>query len=308
MKKKISIIVPMYNEEDMVTICYKELKKVMDKEKEYTTEYIFINDGSSDRTEELLAKLSKKSKAIKVINFSRNFGHQAAVEAGLKHITGDAIAIIDADLQDPPSLIPEMLKLWEDGYDIIYGKRKTRKGESKFKLLTAKMFYKILNSLSDTPIPRDTGDFRVIDRSVANAINEFPEHHKFYRGLFSFTGFKQTPFLYNRDPRKAGVTKYTLKKMLKLASDGIIGFSYKPIKLIIILGIILNIISIVSLILTITIKKYYLIFLLITLFSFNTSLILLSIWLISLYLIRINDETKNRPSYIIKNTINIKET
>ena len=302
MKKKISIVIPMYFEEDMVKICYNEIKKVIDLKK-YDYEIIFIDDGSQDKTLSLLEAIAKRNHKVKVISLSRNFGHQAAVSAGLKYVTGDACVIIDADLQDPPEVIPEMLKLWESGYQIVYGKRKKRDGESFFKLFTAKLFYKILNKLSDINIPKDTGDFRVIDKVVVDTINSLNEHNKFLRGLYSYTGFKQIEYLYERNPRKAGKTKYSLKKMLKLASDGIIGFSYKPLKLIIILSLFLAFISVISLIATIIYKTYYL--LLIFLFSFNTSIILLCIWLLSLYISRIYDEVKNRPSYIISKTINI---
>ncbi len=306
--KKISVVVPMYYEEEIVNVCYKELKKVLSKIKKYDYEIIFVNDGSKDKTLDLLEKIAKKDKHIKVISLSRNFGHQAAVSAGLKYVTGDAIVIIDADLQDPPSLIPDMLKLWEEGNEVIYGKRKVREGESHFKLFTAKMFYKILNNLSSVEIPKDTGDFRLVDRKVVDVINNLPEHNKFLRGLFSFTGFKQKEYLYERKERYAGKTKYTLKKMFKLASDGIIGFSYKPLSFILTMSIISFFISLLSLIsIFIWIKKYT-IPLLVFLFSFNTGVILLAIWLLSLYISRIYDEVKNRPSYIIDKEINIKES
>ena len=302
MKKKISIVIPMYFEEDMVNICYREIKKVINLKK-YDYEIIFVDDGSQDKTLELLEAIAKRNHKVKVISLSRNFGHQAAVSAGLTYVTGDACVIIDADLQDPPEAIPEMLKLWESGYQIVYGKRKKRDGESFFKLFTAKLFYKILNKLSDINIPKDTGDFRVIDKIVVDTINNLKEHNKFLRGLYSYTGFKQTAYLYERNPRKAGKTKYSLKKMLKLASDGIVGFSYKPLKLIIILSLFLAFISVISLITTIIYKTFF--YLLIFLFSFNTSIILFCIWLLSLYISRIYDEVKNRPSYIINKTINI---
>ena len=192
--KKLSIIIPMYYEEKVVNECYKRLKQMVEKLKGYDYELIFVNDGSKDNTLNLLEEIAKNNNKVKIISFSRNFGHQAAVTAGLKYVTGDAIVIIDADLQDPPEEIPEMLKLWEQGYEVIYGKRKSRKGESAFKLLTAKMFYNTLDALSDVEIPKDTGDFRLVDRKVVNTINEMPEHNKFLRGLFSWVGFKQTPF------------------------------------------------------------------------------------------------------------------
>ena len=205
--KKLSIIIPMYYEEKVVNECYKRLKEMVEKLKGYDYELIFVNDGSKDNTLNLLEEIAKNNNKVKIISFSRNFGHQAAVTAGLKYVTGDAIAIIDADLQDPPEEIPEMLKLWEQGYEVIYGKRKSRKGESAFKLLTAKMFYNTLDALSDVEIPKDTGDFRLVDRKVVNTINEMPEHNKFLRGLFSWVGYKQIPFEYERQERFAGKTK-----------------------------------------------------------------------------------------------------
>ena len=206
--KKISVVIPMYYEEQVANECYKRVKSVLENIENYEHEMIFINDGSKDKTLPILEEIASQDNTVKVISFSRNFGHQAAVTAGLKEVTGDAIVIIDADLQDPPELIPEMLKHWENGYEVIYGKRKTRKGESAFKLLTAKMFYKTLNALSDVEIPRDTGDFRLVDRKVVDVINSMPEHNKFLRGLFSWVGFKQEAFEYERQERFAGKTKY----------------------------------------------------------------------------------------------------
>ena len=247
--KKLSVVVPMYYEEEMVNTCYKELKKVLTSLKDYDYEIIFINDGSQDKTLPILTKIANKDKKVKIISLSRNFGHQAAVSAGLKYTTGDAILIIDADLQDPPKVIPDMLKLWEKGYEVIYGRRLLRKGESFFKLFTAKMYYKVLNHLSTVNIPKDTGDFRLVDKKVVEVINSLPEHNRFLRGLFSFVGFKQIEFLYERDKRYAGKTKYTLKKMLRLSSDGIIGFSDKPLSFLFTISFIFFIIAIISLIL-----------------------------------------------------------
>ncbi len=306
--KKISVVVPMYYEEEMVDTCYQTLKKVLDKLTKYDYEIICINDGSQDKTLPLLEAIAKKDKKVKVISFSRNFGHQAAVSAGLKKVSGDAIVIIDADLQDPPKVIPQMIKLWEKGYEVVYGKRKLRKGESFFKLFTAKMFYRILNHLSSVNIPKDTGDFRLIDRKVADVINTLPEHNKFLRGLYSFIGFKQIELLYERDKRLAGETKYTLKKMIKLSSDGIIGFSYKPLNFIFVLSVLCFLVSIAALVLIFTIPKHYIIFLIICLSSFSTHITLLCLWLLSLYIRRIYDEVQNRPNYIIDKMINIKES
>ena len=194
--QKISVIIPMYNEELVIEECYKRLKENITKLKKYDYELIFINDGSKDKTLEKIKELAKQDTNLKIVSLSRNFGHQAAVTAGLKEVTGDAIVIIDADLQDPPESIPDMLKLWEAGNEVIYGKRKSRKGESHFKLFTAKMFYKTLNALSDVEIPQDTGDFRLVDRKVVDTINKLPEHNKFLRGLFSWVGYKQIPYEY----------------------------------------------------------------------------------------------------------------
>ncbi len=184
--KKISVVVPMYYEEEVAKECYNRLVENLKKIENYEYEIIFVNDGSKDKTLEIIEEIASEDKNVKVISFSRNFGHQAAVTAGIKYVTGDAIVIIDADLQDPPELIQDMIKYWEDGNEVIYGKRKTRKGESAFKLLTAKMFYKTLNALSDVEIPKDTGDFRLVDRKVIDVVNSMPEHNKFLRGLFSW--------------------------------------------------------------------------------------------------------------------------
>ena len=247
--KKISLVIPMYYEEEVAYKCYERISNVLKNiNYKYDYEIIFINDGSKDKTLEILEKIAEEDKKVKIISFSRNFGHQAAVTAGLKEVNGDAIIIIDADLQDPPELIPEMMELWEQGNEVIYGKRKKRKGESTFKLLSAKIFYQTLNALSDVEIPKDTGDFRLVDRKVVDVINSLPEHNKFLRGLFSWVGFKQKAYEYERQERVAGKTKYPLKKMLKLASDGIISFSTKPLKIVGALGIISIVISMIILI------------------------------------------------------------
>ena len=308
--KKISVIVPMYYEEKVAEECYKRLTTCLQKLIDYTYEIIIIDDGSKDKTLEILENIASKDDKVKVISFSRNFGHQAAVTAGLKHVSGDAIIIIDADLQDPPELIPQMMQLWEQGNEIIYAKRKKRKGESPFKLLSAKLFYQILNALSDTEIPKDTGDFRLVDRKVVDTINNMPEHNKFLRGLFSWVGYKQIPFEYEREERFAGKTKYPLRKMLKLASDGIISFSTKPLKLVGLLGFISIVISI--LILIYALLSYFLKLnqlsagwtSLMVAITFFAGVQLLSIWIMSEYIGRIYDETKQRPQFIINKKIN----
>lgn len=310
--KKVSLVIPMYYEEEVANECYKKVKEVLCGLKDYEYEIVFVNDGSKDRTLEILEGIAENDENVKVISFARNFGHQCAVTAGLKEVTGDAIVIIDADLQDPPELIPDMLKLWEEGNEVIYAKRKKRDGESAFKLFTAKMFYKTLNGLSDVEIPKDTGDFRLVDKKVVDVINSLPEHNKFLRGLFSWVGFKQIPFEYERKERFAGKTKYQLKKMLKLAYDGIIGFSSKPLKIIGGMGI-------TSIVMSFLILLYFLLALafgwwrlslecnvLIIIMTFFAGIQLLALWIVSEYISRIYDESKGRPQYIIDKKINIK--
>ena len=309
--KKISVVIPMYFEEDVVNECYNRTKEVLNKLSSYEHEIIFINDGSKDKTLELLEKISQNDNNVKIISFSRNFGHQAAVTAGLKFTTGDAVVIMDADMQDPPEVIEEMVKLWEEGNEVIYAKRKVREGETKFKLFTAKMFYKMLNSLSDTEIPKDTGDFRLADKKVIEVINQLPEHNKFLRGLFSWVGFKQIPLEYERKERFAGKTKYPLKKMIKLALDGITSFSTKPLKILGVLGIFSVLISFIILIYALISFAFNLNHLtpgwtsLMVTITFLGGIQLLSIWLISEYVGRIYDESKGRPEYIIDKKINI---
>ena len=311
--KKVSLVIPMYYEEEVARECYNRVTRVLSSLQDYTYEIVFINDGSKDKTLEILEEITEQDTNVKVISFARNFGHQCAVTAGLQEVTGDAIVIIDADLQDPPELIPDMLKLWEDGNEVIYGKRKTRDGESKFKLFTAKMFYQTLNALSDVDIPKDTGDFRLVDKKVVDVINNLPEHNKFLRGLFSWVGFKQTPFEYERKERFAGKTKYPLKKMLKLASDGIISFSTKPLKIVGGLGILSMVISLLILIYAIFSFIFHLHNLtagwtsLMVTMTFLGGIILISLWMTGEYIARIYDEVKGRPQYIIDRKINIDE-
>ena len=309
--KKISVVIPMYYEEEVAQECYNRMSKVLKDITNYKYEIIFVNDGSKDKTLEILEEIAKDDLKVKVISLSRNFGHQAAVTAGLKYTTGDATVIMDADMQDPPEVIEKMIKLWEQGNEVIYAKRKSREGETAFKLFTAKMFYKILNGLSDVEIPKDTGDFRLADKKVIDVINSLPEHNKFLRGLFSWVGFKQIPLEYERKERFAGKTKYPLKKMLKLASDGIISFSTKPLKILGILGITSVFISIAILIYSILSYVFDLNQLtagwtsLMVTITFLGGMQLLSIWLIAEYIGKIYDESKGRPEYIIDKKINM---
>lgn len=313
MKKKISIVIPMFNEQEVIEKCFERMIAVMESINEYEYEIIIIDDGSRDDTYRIASNIANENDKIKVLSFSRNFGHQAAVTAGLQFSTGDAVVIIDADLQDPPELIPDMIKFWEDGYDVVYGKRKTREGESGFKLMTANMFYKMLNKLSDVDIPKDVGDFRLVDRQIVDQMNSLPEHNKFLRGLWSWLGYKQYAFEYERKERYAGKTKYPLKKMLKLASDGIIGFSTKPLKICAALGVISIGLSFIVLIYSILAYAFNFgnltsgwtsIMVAITFFA---GVQLLSLWILSEYIGRIYDETKKRPQYIINKKINVED-
>lgn len=311
--KKISVVIPMYYEEEVADICYKRvvnnLKKLSDK---YSYEIIFINDGSKDSTLEILKKIASNDDNVKIISFSRNFGHQAAVTAGIRNVTGDAIIIMDADLQDPPELFEGMIEKWEDGYEVVYGKRKTREGESIFKLLTARMFYNTLNKLSEIEIPKDTGDFRLVDRKVIDVIATLPEHNKFLRGLFSWVGFNQYAYEYNRVNRVAGKTKYPFKKMFKLATDGILSFSAKPLKIVGAIGIFSVIVSIIILIYSIVSYMFKLNSLtpgwtsIMCTMTFIGGIILISLWMIGEYIARIYEESLGRPEYIIDELINFK--
>ncbi|SNX53583.1 glycosyltransferase family 2 protein [Thermoanaerobacterium sp. RBIITD] len=302
---KYSIVVPAFNEESLIEESYKRLKKVMDSAGE-TYELIFVNDGSRDRTAEILMRICENDSHVKLISFSRNFGHQIAITAGMDNAKGDAVVVIDADLQDPPEVILKMIEKWKEGYDVVYGKRAKRKGESFFKLFTARVFYRLLKNLTNIDIPVDTGDFRLIDRKVCdvmNSINSIKEKNRYIRGLVSWVGFKQTGVEYVRDPRLSGETKYTLKKMLKLAMDGITSFSYVPLKLPVQLGGFLTVISLLYLVAALILK----------LFAVNTSMwgvmIAVNVLLGGInfmilgafgeYIGRIYDEVRDRPLYII---------
>ncbi|MDP4179222.1 MAG: glycosyltransferase family 2 protein, partial [Bacillota bacterium] len=258
-------------------------------------------------------KICLEDPNVKLINFSRNFGHQMAITAGMDYASGNAIVIIDADLQDPPELIPKMLNVWKQGYDVVYGKRLKRKGETFFKKMTAKTYYRILKSMTTVDIPVDTGDFRLMDRKVCEALKSLPEKNRYVRGLVSWVGFKQTALEYERDERFAGETKYPLKKMFKLAYDGIAGFSYKPLKFAAYIGTVVSLVSFISLI-VIIIKK--IIFpgstiwgwsSLMVINLFFNGLVLIMLGVIGEYIGRIYDEAKGRPMYIVASKKGFKE-
>ena len=305
--KTISIVVPVYNEENLIAELFNRLTNI--DSLNYKKEILFINDGSRDNTINELIKYKNYNHfnncTIIIIDLSRNFGHQLAITAGLDHATGDAIVFIDGDLQDPPEFITDFLYKWEDGYDIVYGIREKRKGETIFKLISAKLFYRTLSLLTETKIPNDVGDFRLIDRKVGNALKEIKENNRFIRGLVSWVGFKSLGLKYIRDRRYAGSTKFSIFKMLKFSMDGIISFSTRPLYLSTIIGILFSFSSILwGLIIII---KYYTgntdaiigWSSLMVVLLFVGGLNLLFIGIIGLYIGRIYNESKRRPLYFI---------
>jgi dolichol-phosphate mannosyltransferase len=310
MNKSLSVIVPCFNEEEVINETYKRIKSVLSK-LELSSEIIFINDGSVDQTEKILTGLSKNDNSIKIISFSRNFGHQKAVTAGLNHCKSDMAVIIDADLQDPPEVIPEMIRTMVDSNaQVVYCVRKSRKGEGFFKKLSAKIFYRLLNFFSEVRLPVDTGDFRLVDRSIIREFNQMHEKGKYIRGLVSWIGFKQVPFYYEREARFAGETKYPFSKMLKLATTSLLYFSTKPLKLATALGffsvafsLILGVWSILGKLMGYTHANsgWTSLFVLIIFFG---GVQLLTIGIVGSYIGNLFDEIKNRPEYIIGTKVN----
>ncbi len=307
----ISIIIPCFNEEQVISHTYERVDKTIQSFKHGGYELIFINDGSRDKTLEILRGISQKDSHVKILSFSRNFGHQPAVTAGINICLGDIAIIIDADLQDPPELFPEMVKIYlEQNANVVYGLRKGRKGETFFKRISAKYFYKTINFLSDTPLPVDTGDFRLIDKHVIEAFKSLPEKNKYIRGLISWIGFKQVPVLYVREERFAGETKYPLSKMIKFASTSLLYFSKKPLKLALTIGLISIIIGIGLAIWVITGLLYRTNSIVpgwastIIALIFFGGIQLLTIGVLGEYLGNMFEEIKNRPEYIIHEKIN----
>lgn len=307
----LSVIVPCYNEEDVLHLSYKRFTDVLGA-MDCDYELIFINDGSRDATLAILRSLTEADKHIKVISFSRNFGHQNAVSAGLHNCLGDLAVIIDVDLQDPPEVIPKLMECQiETSANIVYAVRNSRQGESLFKLFTAKLYYRILNSLTEYPFPVDTGDFRLVDRKVIDAFKAFPEKHKYLRGLFSWMGFNQVPLNYDRFERAAGDTKYTFKKMFKLAKVGIFGFSKRPLKLAISLGFFSILFAFMMLIWVLYMHFFRPADVVIgwpstvIIILFMGGIQLFTVGILGEYISNIFDETKNRPEYIIDQKINL---
>jgi dolichol-phosphate mannosyltransferase len=308
---KYSIIIPVFNEEEVIQDTYSRLKTVVESTGE-TYELLFINDGSKDATAQKLINIREHDHTVKLIDFSRNFGHQIAISAGMDFARGEAVVIIDADLQDPPELILEMISKWKDGYEVVYAKRIERKGETYFKKKTALLFYRTLRVLTDIDIPVDTGDFRLMDRKVCNQMKSIGEKNRFVRGLVSWVGFKQIAVEYERDERFAGETKYPLKKMLKLSLDGITSFSDKPLKLANYLGISLSLVGFIYMLVVFyqklftdtTINGWSSIIIIQLLFS---GIVLIMLGVIGEYIGRIYDEAKNRPLYIVREAYGIED-
>lgn len=306
MRKSLDIIVPVYNEEECIEQTISRLCGVRESlYNELDVNFIFVDDGSRDKSLAILEEYASKYPFIKALSFSRNFGHQFAVSAGLDYSKGDYVAIIDADLQDPPELVKDMYEKTKEGYQVVYGKRLKRKKETAFKKFTAFAFYRVFDSLCQIKVPTDTGDFRLITREVADALKNMPEKHRFIRAMVPWVGFKSTPLYYNRDERFAGVTKYPLSKMLKLASDGILSFSTKPIKFIHILAGFLMLISVLLLVTGLFWYNAFLLCLLAGLIFFVGALQLFAIGIVGEYVGRIFEEVKNRPIYIVQKKLNI---
>ncbi len=298
-----SVVVPIYYEEEVLPDTYRRISQVMDGLGE-PWELICVNDGSQDRSLPMLLEMRAQDPRVKIVSFSRNFGHQVAITAGTDFADGDAVIIIDADLQDPPEVIPDLVAKWREGYEVVYARRAERAGETAFKLWTASLFYRLLRRVSDVDIPLDTGDFRLMDRRVVLAMRELREKHRFMRGLSSWVGFKQIGVDYRRLERYAGETKYPLRKMLRLTGDAITSFSYLPLRLSTGFGFFLAILSLIGIAITIGLRlsgnNAF--------FGQATTLVavlllggiqLIFLGILGEYLGRIYDEVKGRPLYVI---------
>lgn len=305
-----SVIVPCYNEEAVLQESHKRLTQVFSAmDGDY--EIIYVNDGSRDRTADILRALTAADAHAKAVMLAKNAGHQMAVSAGLDYASGDAIVIIDADLQDPPEVIPEMAKKWQAGAQVVYAQRRQRDGETFLKKFTASVYYKLLHWLTDGATQRDVGDFRLVDRQVADVVRGMPEHARFLRGMFAWAGFRQEALLYDRDKRFAGETHYTLKKMLKLAADGIFSFSYKPLKLITALGVGclgLSGLGLLALLILLCCDVDGGLWWLAALMVLLAGMILAGMGVTGEYIARIYDETRNRPLYIVGEILGFDES
>lgn len=302
----ISIVIPSYNEEGNIRLIFEEIKKIWEGES-HDLQIIYVNDGSSDQTEQYIKDLAAEKEEVEFISFSKNFGHQAALKAGLDHASGDCVISMDADLQHPPSLIPKMIEYWRNGYDVVYTQRKEDQGISLFKKLTSKIFYQLMRRLSGVPIEEGTADFRLLDRKVVEVIKASSDKYIFIRGLVPWMGFRQKKIEYQAGERHSGQTKYTLKKMTSFAVNGITSFSTKPLRLATLLGIIISLLSFLYALYAVFIYFFderaisgWASLLISVLFIGGIQLIILGI--IGEYIGKIYMQLKDRPMYIIKNT------
>jgi dolichol-phosphate mannosyltransferase len=301
----LSIGVPCYNEEAVLWELHSRLIAVLEQLEDTRFEIIYSDDGSHDQTPDILRQLQANDSRVRVITLSRNFGHQIAVTAGLEHARGDAVVIIDADLQDPPEVIPEMIERWRDGYEVVYGLRAGRAGETTFKLWTAKAFYRLINRLSEIEIPVDVGDFRLLDRKVVDALLAMPERDRFLRGMVSWIGFKQVAVIYDRAPRHAGQTKYPLVKMLRFALDSVISFSFVPLRLSIWVGFGAIAASFAGIVYALVIRLYTTDWVrgwasIFTAVLFLGGIQLITLGILGEYVGRIYGEVKSRPLYFVR--------
>lgn len=307
----ISVVIPCYNEEAVLRETHQRLTEVLAVlQGDY--ELIYVDDGSRDKTLLYLTEIQHSDEHILVINFARNFGHQIAVTAGIDHARGDVVIVIDADLQDPPELIPDMIATWRQGYDGVYAQREEREGETIFKRLTAKVFYQFINRLSEIPIPLDTGDFRLMDRALAQVLRDMPEHDRFVRGMVSWAGFNQTAIRYKRQARAAGETKYPLTRMIRFALDGITSFSRVPLRAAGFLGLAACTISVVGIVYSLLVRLFtdrwepgWTTLMLVILLLGGVQLICLGI--IGEYVGRTYMEGKQRPLYVVRKKLGFKE-
>ena len=301
----LSVVIPCFNEEEVIGETMKRLMVFCAELKNLDVELVFVDDGSRDRTRELLKGYASKDARIKIIGFARNFGHQVAVTAGMDAAKGDAVALIDADLQDPPEVMHGMIAKWREGFDVVYGTRTDRPGESAFKLATARGFYRLLNKLSDVAIPLDTGDFRLMSRNVVDTLRAMPERDRFVRGMVSWVGFKQTALPYRRAQRFAGESKYPLRKMLRFATDGILSFSTKPLQMSVAMGLVCALMAMLGIFYALFLRLFTDIWVegwtaLMIAVLFIGGVQLISVGILGEYVGRIYNEIKNRPLYVVQ--------
>lgn len=303
--KKISILIPAYNEQEVLEPLYQRLGKLANDNKSYDFEFLFVNDGSRDKTLSIIKEFAEKDDRVSYVNLSRNFGKEIAMIAGLDHVTGEATVIIDADLQDPPELIPKMIQYWEEGYQDVYAKRNSRQGESWLKKASSKLYYRMLQKATSIPIQQDTGDFRLLDRVCVDALIQIRESQRYTKGMFSWIGYKKKEITYNRDPRAAGQTKWNYPKLINFAIDGFTSFTTAPLRISSIMGFIISAVAFIYIIVVIVQTLAfgaqtagYPSLMAVVLFLGGVQL--LSLGVIGEYIGRIFNETKNRPLYFVE--------